>query len=155
MGLAEQRLEELNIILPKVDLKGKGMIMVREHDNMLFVSGQGPLDEQGKPIWAGKMGKELTVKEGYQAAHLCGINLLAKVKNHLGDLERVDKVMKLFGLVASSSDFYDQPKVMNGCSDLMVDVFGQRGQHARSAMGTSVLPMNIAVEVEMIVSFCK
>ena len=155
MGYAEQRLHELGIKLPQVDLKGRGFISVREHDGLLFISGQGPLDEHNQPVWTGKLGQDLTVEEGYQAAQLCGINLLAKLKHYLGDLDRVDKVIKLFGLVASSPDFYDQPQVMNGCSDLMTDVFGQRGQHARSAMGANVLPMNIAVEVEMIVAIRK
>lgn len=155
MSIAEQRLTDLGIILPKIDLRGRGLISVREHHDMLFISGQGPLDEHRNPVWTGKLGKDLTIEEGYQAAQLCGINLLAKLKNHLGDLDRIDKIIKIFGLIASSPDFYEQPAVLHGCSDLMVDVFGERGQHTRSAMGTNVLPMNIPVEVEMIVTIRK
>src|SRR5690606_23405422 len=129
-----------------------GLIAVREHENLLFISGQGPLDEQGKPVYTGKLGQDLSLEEGYQAARLCGIHLLARVREYLGDLSRVDQIIKVFGLVACTPDFHDHPQVMNGCSDLLVDVLNQRGQHARSAMGTLVLPMNIPVEVEMIVS---
>ena len=121
---------------------------------MLFVSGHGPTDQTDPadtPIYTGKLGADLTVEQGYQAARLCGINLLAAVREYLGDLDRVECIVKAFGLVASSPDFFEQPAVMHGFSDLMVEVLGDRGLHARSAMGTSNLPGNIPVEIELIV----
>lgn len=152
MGLAEERIAQLGIKLPKIDLRGKGVVPIQRHGNLLYTSGHGPeREDDGTPIWTGKLGKDLTVEEGYQAARECGIILLAQLKHYLGDLERVDQIIKVFGLVASAEDFYDQPKVLHGFSDLMVDVFGERGKHARSAMGTYVLPKNIPVEIEMIV----
>lgn len=151
VGLAEQRINELGIVLPKKDLKGKALVAVQRHGNLLYTSGHGPEREDGTPIWTGKVGRDLTLEEGYQAARECGIILLGELKHYLGDLERVDAIVKVLGLVASAEDFYQQPQVMNGFSDLMVDVFGERGRHARSAMGTYVLPKNIPVEVEMIV----
>lgn len=151
MGTTEKRISDLGIKLPAVNLKGKGLVMIQRHENLLYCSGNGPLKSDGTPMWTGKLGSDLTAEEGYQAARQCGINLLGKLKDYLGDLDRVDQIVKVFGLVASTSDFYEQPQVMHGVSDLMVDVFGQRGLHARSAMGTNVLPLNIPVEVEMIV----
>ncbi|MFD0872327.1 Endoribonuclease L-PSP [Chlamydia abortus] len=152
MSLADERIKELGLILPKIDLQGKAIVPIRQHGNLLYTSGHGPeREDDGSPIWTGKLGKDLTVEEGYQAARECGIILLAQLKNYLGSLDRVDALVKVLGLVASSEDFYQQPQVMNGFSDLMVDVFGERGKHARSAMGTYVLPKNIPVEIEMIV----
>lgn len=152
MSLAEQRIKELGITLPKIDMKGKGIVAVRQHGNLLYTSGHGPeREDDGSPIWTGKLGKDLTVEEGYLAARECGIILLAQLKNYLGDLERIDAIVKALGLVASSDDFYQQPQVMHGFSDLMVEVLGERGKHARSAMGTNVLPKNIPVEIELIV----
>lgn len=151
MGTTEKRISELGIKLPTANLKGKGLTMIQKHENLLFCSGNGPLKPDGTPMWTGKLGSDLTVEEGYQAARQCGINLLGKLKDFLGDLDKVDQIIKVFGLVASEPDFYKQPQVIHGFSDLMVDIFGQRGLHARSAMGTNVLPLNIPVEVEMIV----
>ncbi|GIQ68798.1 RidA family protein [Xylanibacillus composti] len=152
MGLAEERIAKLGITLPTISLKGKGIVAIQKHGNLLYTSGHGPERESdGSPIWTGKLGKDLTVEEGYAAARECGIILLAQLKSYLGDLERVDQIVKVLGLVASAEDFYQQPQVMHGFSDLMVEVFGERGKHARSAMGTYVLPKNIPVEIEMIV----
>jgi len=152
MALAEERIQALGITLPKIDMKGKCIIAIQRHGNLLYTSGHGPESEiDGTPLWTGKLGKDLTVDEGYQAARECGIILLGHLKHYLGDLERVDAIVKVLGLVASADDFYQQPQVMNGFSELMVEVFGERGRHARSAMGTNVLPKNIPVEVEMIV----
>lgn len=151
MSLVEKRLQELGIQLPKKDRRGQALVAIRQHGNLLYTSGHGPEREDGTPIWTGKVGKDLTLEEGYQAARECGIILLGELKEYLGDLDRVDAIIKVFGLVASAEDFYQQPEVMNGFSDLMVEVFGERGKHARSAMGTYVLPKNIPVEVEMIV----
>ena len=152
MGLAEDRIEALGLDLPETNTKGKGIVPIRQHGNLLYTSGHGPEDQRtGEPLWTGKLGKDLTVEEGYKAAQACGLILLSQLKRYLGDLERVDAVVKVLGLVASAEDFYQQPAVMHGFSDLMVEVFGERGRHTRSAMGTSVLPKNIPVEIEMIV----
>ena len=152
MGLAEDRIEVLGFELPKIDHMGQGIVSIKQHGDLLYTSGHGPEDQTtGEPLWTGKLGKDLTVEEGYKAAQACGLILLSRLKQYLGDLERVDAVVKVLGLVASAEDFYQQPAVMHGFSDLMVEVFGERGRHARSAMGTFVLPKNIPVEIEMIV----
>ena len=117
---------------------------------MLYFSGAGPIKD-GKAVMQGKLGKELTVEEGYEAAKMAAINLIAAMKRELGDLDQVDQILKLFGLVASADDFYQQPAVVNGASDLFAEVFGDRGKHARSAMGTNVLPLNLPLEIEIIV----
>lgn len=144
MAIAEQRLKELGIELPKRDRRGKGIVPIQRHENLLYMTGNGP-DRQGK------LGIDLSIEEGYEAARETAILMLADLKEYLGDLDRVDGIVKVFGLVASAPDFYDQPKVMHGFSDLIVEVFGEKGIHARSAMGTNVLPHNMPVEVEMIV----
>ncbi|MEA5014338.1 MAG: RidA family protein [Candidatus Limiplasma sp.] len=150
MSQTEQRLEQLGIKLQKKDRRGKGMVAVRQCGDLLFVSGHGPSNEKGEALFTGKLGAELTLEQGYQAARQCGINLLATVREYIGDLDRVQAVVKVLGLVASSPDFFDQPAVMHGFSDLMVEALGDRGLHARSAMGTCCLPGNIPVEVEAI-----
>src|SRR5690625_1896276 len=151
MGYAKKNIEKLGIKIPEKDLRGQGLVAIKQHGNLLYTSGHGPEKEDGTPIWTGKLGLDLTVEEGYEAARECGIILLGELIHYLGDLERVDTIVKVLGLVASADDFYQQPQVMNGFSDLMLEVFGEKGKHARSAMGTNVLPKNIPVEVEMIV----
>ena len=118
--------------------------------NLLFLSGKGPTRPDGTNI-TGKVGRELTVEQGYDAAKLVAINHLAVLKAELGDLSKVKHIVKVLGMVNCTEDFKDQPKVINGYSDLMVAIFGDKGKHARSAVGMYALPMNIAVEVEVIV----
>jgi enamine deaminase RidA (YjgF/YER057c/UK114 family) len=118
--------------------------------NLVFLSGHGPLKEDGSLI-IGKVGSDLTTEQGYEAARRIAIGLLGSLKAEIGDLDKVKRVVKLLGLVNCPSDFKDQPKVINGASDFFVEVFGDKGKHARSAVGTNALPMNIAVEIEMIV----
>ena len=155
MGPTEMRLEQLGITLIRKDRRGKGMVAVRQCDDLLFVSGHGPQIADGSPLYTGKVGSDLTIQQGYESARQCGINVLAAVRDAIGDLDRVEQVVKVFGLVASAPDFYDQPAVMHGFSDLMVEVLGERGLHARSAMGTNCLPGNIPVEVEAIFKIRK
>ena len=119
-------------------------------DNLVFLSGHGP-DKPGGGQITGKLGKELSIEEGQAAARLTGVSLLSTLRGYVGDLNKVKRIVKVLGLVNSDSDFVQQPKVLNGFSDLMVDVFGNRGKHARSAVGVNALPNNIAVEIEMIV----
>jgi enamine deaminase RidA (YjgF/YER057c/UK114 family) len=118
---------------------------------MVYVSGQVPMVD-GKPAFLGRLGADgLTVDQGVQAAQRCAINVLAALKAELGDLSRVRRVVKLTGFVASAPDFHDQPKVINGASELLVEVFGDAGRHARSAVGMAALPLGVPVEVEAIV----
>ena len=118
--------------------------------NLLFLSGKGP-DLPGGRQWRGKLGAELTTEEGSQAARDTMLNLLAVLQTEIGELSRVRRIVKLLGMVNSTPDFTDQPKVINGASDLLVDIFGDRGRHARSAVGMASLPQGIPVEIEMIV----
>ena len=132
--------------------KRRGNIVLRRCGDLLFIGGHGPEDEvTGEPFYTGRLGAEMTTDEGYKAARICGEILLSAMQEYLGDLDKVDYLVKAFGLVSSEPDFYDQPAVMDGFSDLMVEVLGDRGLHARSAMGTSNLPGNIPVEIELIV----
>jgi enamine deaminase RidA (YjgF/YER057c/UK114 family) len=118
--------------------------------NLLFLSGHGPSRPDGTSI-TGKVGEEMTIEEGYDAARQAGISLLSTIKAELGSLNKVKRVVKVLGMVNCTPDFKDQPKVINGCSDLLVEVFGENGKHARSAVGMNALPSNITVEIEIIV----
>ena len=146
---AEARLKELNITLPAVPPPVANYVDAVRVGNLLFLAGN-----TAAPDWRykGKVGKDLTVQEGYDTARQVGLIMLAKVRAALGSLDRVKRVVKVLGMVNSAEGFGDQPKVVNGFSDLMVDVFGEAiGKHARSAVGMAGLPFNNAVEVEMIV----
>jgi len=146
----EARLKEMGIKLPPPVTPVANYVPSVRSGNLVFLSGHGPFREDGSPI-IGKVGSELTTEQGYEAARRVAIGLLGSLKAEIGDLAKVKRVVKLLGLVNCPSDFTDQPKVINGASDFLVDVFGARGKHARSAVGTNALPMNIAVEIEMIV----
>ena len=117
--------------------------------NLLFLSGHGPLRE-GRALYQGTVGRDLTIEQGREAARLTGLNVLASVRDALGSLDRVRRVVKVLGMVRCPDDFVDHPEVINGFSDLMVEVFGDAGRHARSAVGIGSLPLGIAVEIEMI-----
>jgi enamine deaminase RidA (YjgF/YER057c/UK114 family) len=145
----EQKLKELKIELPAPRKPVANYAKYVRSGNLLFLAGEGPARPDGTMI-TGRVGKDLTVDQGYDAAKLVGINMLATVKDALGDLKKVKRVVKVLGLVQCAEDFKDQPKVMNGFSDLMVSVFGENGKHARSAVGAYALPLGISVEVEMI-----
>ena len=133
--------------------QGKGLVPAVQHGDLLFVSGHGPSANDGTLLYRGRVGAEVSPEEAYQAARATGIQLLRSIRDHLGDLDRVERIVKVLGFVNSAPDFHDQPAVMHGFSDLMVEVFGaQRGQHARSAIGTSNLPNNQPVEIELIVA---
>jgi enamine deaminase RidA (YjgF/YER057c/UK114 family) len=119
--------------------------------NLLFLSGHGPVRAQGKPSARGKLGKDLSTEQGYHIAREVGLNLLASARTALGSLDKVTRVVKVLGMVNSAEGFQEQPKVINGFSDLMVEVFGEViGKHARSAVGMAELPSGIPVEIEMI-----
>jgi len=145
----EARLRDLGIELPPVPAPMGTYVRAVRSGNLLFLAGHGP-HQDGKLVYIGKVGRELTVAEGAQAARLVGLGLLASTREALGSLDRVKRVVKVLGMVNCTEGFTDQPKVVNGFSDLMVEVFGEAGRHARSAVGMSALPGGIAVEIEMI-----
>ncbi|MHB8770138.1 MAG: RidA family protein [Syntrophales bacterium] len=145
---AENKLKDLGIVLPTPPKPVANYVRAVQAGNLLFVSGHGPYND-GKIRMAGKVGRELTLEEGYAAARNVGLNCLATVRDALGSLDRVKRVVKLLGMVHCTEDFKDQPQVINGCSDLLVEVFGELGKHARSAVGMQALPNGIPVEIEM------
>jgi enamine deaminase RidA (YjgF/YER057c/UK114 family) len=146
---AEAKLKELNITLPPPSVPAANFVNAVQTGKLLFLSGNTP---GGQWPLKGKVGKDLTVEQGYQSARQTGIIMLGKVRTELGSLDRVKRIVKVLGMVNSAEDFSDQPRVVNGFSDLMVEVFGEAiGKHARSAVGMAGLPGNAAVEVEMIV----
>ena len=141
---AEQTLKEKGITLPAPGPNAASFVKYVKTGNLLFVSGHGPADEFPK----GKLGRDLTVEEGNAAARSVGLAILATVKNAVGSLDKVNRVVKVLGMVNSDPEFGDQPKVINGCSDLFVEVFGDAGYHTRSAVGFVSLPGHISVEIE-------
>jgi enamine deaminase RidA (YjgF/YER057c/UK114 family) len=145
----EKKLEDLKIRLPQPPKPVANYIPAVRAGNLLFVSGHGPYDD-GRTKLSGKLGKELSIEEGYQVARNVALNCLASVKNTLGNLGKVRRVVKLLGMVNCTEEFKDPPKVINGASDLLVEVFGDPGRHARSAVGMQALPNGIPVEIEMI-----
>ncbi len=148
---AETRLKEKNISLPHPATPVANYVGAVRVGTLLFVSGHGPLRADGKPSARGKVGRELTVEQGYQVAREVGLSMLATVRASLGSLDRVKRIVKVLGMVNSADGFGDQPLVINGFSDLMVEVFGEAiGKHARSAVGMAELPMGIPVEIEMV-----
>jgi enamine deaminase RidA (YjgF/YER057c/UK114 family) len=148
---AEARLKELGIVLPSLGTPVANYLPYRLAGNILYLAGQGPRDESGKQL-TGKLGKDISVEDGYRRARLVGLGLLAATRDALGSLDRVDYIVKLLGMVNAVPDFNDSPKVINGCSDLFVEVFGDAGRHARSAVGNVMLPNQISVEIEGIVA---
>jgi enamine deaminase RidA (YjgF/YER057c/UK114 family) len=146
---AEARIKELAITLPTPGKPLGNYIPGVLHGDLLFLSGHGPMRE-GSPTARGKLGRDLSTDDGYKAAREVGINLLGSARSILGSLDRVKRIVKVLGMVNSADGFGEQPKVINGFSDLMVEVFGDNGRHARSAVGMAGLPMGIPVEIEMI-----
>lgn len=146
----EKRLAELNIVLPKVQPPIASYVNVVRTGNLIFLSGKGPTGVDGKFI-TGKVGVDVTLEEGKAAARNTGLNLLAALKAEIGNLDKVKRIVKVLGMVNCPTDFTQQPLVINGFSDLMVEVFGDKGKHARSAVGVGSLPANMVVEIEMIV----
>lgn len=148
--MIEEALSSLGISLPAAPAPAGSYLPVVVSGNLAFVSGQIPLE--GKELkFKGKVGTDLTVEEGQQAAALCTINALAQLRAALGTLDRISRIVKVTGFVNCGPSFTDHPKVVNGASDLLVKIFGDRGRHARAAVGMSSLPLDSAVEVEMIV----
>ena len=146
----EQKLKELNIQLPDVPTPIANFVMCRQVGNLLYLSGQGPRRPDGS-IPVGRLGLNYTVEQGYADARQIGLQILATVRNAVGSLDRIEAVVKLLGMVNAEPDFGQHPKVINGCSDLLVEVLGERGKHARSAVGMGSLPNGMPVEIEAII----
>jgi enamine deaminase RidA (YjgF/YER057c/UK114 family) len=147
---AEARLKEKGIELPKVTAPVANYVNAVRTGNLLFLAGKGPTAPDGSWL-TGKVGRDVAVEEAYRHARLTGLNLIAVMKAELGSLDRVQRIVKVLGMVNGTPEFANHPKVINGCSDLFVEVFGDRGKHARSAVGMGSLPNNITVEIECIV----
>ena len=155
----EQKIKDLNIKLPTPGEPIANYVpTVRfsetKNSMLVYVSGTGPRKENGDYL-TGRLGEDMSIDEGYDAAKLTGINILASLKKEIGDLNKIKRFVKVIGMVNSTADFYQQPAVINGFSDFIVEVFGERGKHARSAVGMVSLPSNIAVEIEVVVEVLK
>lgn len=149
-GKVERKLQALGIELPAPSPPVANYVNAVRTGNLIFMAGKGPTDANGELV-TGKVGADLTVEEGYAAARLVAIRQLAALKAEIGDLDQVTRIVKVHGMVNATPDFTQHPEVINGFSDLMVKVFGERGKHARAAVGMGSLPRNIAVEIEMVV----
>src|SRR3954451_22969451 len=152
-GMIERRLAELGITLPKPAAPIANYVSYVQAGTLLVVSGQICLDGDGKLVVKGKLGAGVSIEEGQNAARACGINLIAQIQAAAGDLDRMVRVVRLGGFINSDPGFLDGPKVMNGASDLMVAVFGDKGRHARTTVGVAVLPRDAAVEVDGLFEF--
>lgn len=148
--MIENRLKELGYDLPETPTPLANYVPAVRTGNLIFFSGALPV-RQGKPVYIGKVGSELTLEQGYDAAKITGLNLISQLKNQVDDLDKVVRIVKIQAFVASAPDFYQQPAIVNGVSDLMAEVFGEKGRHARTAVAVPQLPMNVPVEIEMIV----
>ncbi len=144
-----ENLEKMGLVLPSPPQAGGKYVPTKKIGNLVYTSGQGPTVD-GKPVVTGKLGGELSIEDGYEAARVCMLNVLSVLQDQIGDLNTVKNVVKVLGFVASASGFNAQPEVINGGSQLLIDVFGEKGKHARSAIGTNELPGNIPVEIEVI-----
>jgi len=146
----EMKLDSLGVKLQAPSPPVANYVNAVRTGNLIFLAGKGPKDDNGKNI-TGRLGEDLSIEQGYKAARQIGIAQLSVLKNELGDLNKVIRIVKVLGFVQCTDDFMDQPKVINGFSDLMVEVFGDKGKHARAAVGTNALPGGICAEIEMIV----
>ena len=150
MSKIESRLQELGITLPDSPAPLANYVPVVRTGNLIYLSGVGPTAKSDGSEYKGKLGDNISVDEGYDAARLTAVNLIARLKGYLGDLDRVTQIVKLLSMVNATPGFTEPPAVSNGCSDLMVEVFGDRGRHARSAIGVATLPGGIPIEIELI-----
>ena len=153
MTTISQKLSELNITLPNAAAPAANYVPFVQSGNMLFISGQLPF-ENGQLIHKGRLGENVSPEDGYKAARQCAINIIAQIRAP-GGLEKVRRIVRLGGFVNSTADFTDQPKVVNGASDLFVEVFGDAGRHARAAVGVPSLPLGVAVEVDAVVELAE
>ena len=147
----EENIKQLGIEVPDMPAALANYVPFKVSDSIVYVSGQAPV-KNGKLIYKGKVGKDISIDEGIKAAELCCVNIIAALKKSInGDWNRLETFLKLGGFVNCNNDFYDQPKIINGASDLLVNIFGEQGKHARFAVGSNSLPMNISVEIDAII----
>ncbi len=146
----EEKINELGYTLPEAPKPVAAYIPTVRTGNLIFTAGQIPIVE-GKLEYTGKIYDEKTIQKGFEAARICALNCLSVIKSEIGDLDKIKKIVKIGVFVNSAEKFTDQPKVANGASELLVEIFGEKGKHARSAVGVNELPLNAAVEIEMIV----
>jgi enamine deaminase RidA (YjgF/YER057c/UK114 family) len=151
--VVENKLAEMGLTLPPTPTPVANYVPVVRSGNLLFIAGHGPaFIQDGKMQYIrGRLGRDMTVEQGYEAAKQVTLNILQSIKGEIGDLDKVRRVVKMLGFVNCTEDFPDQPKVINGASDLLVALYGERGRHARSAVGMYQLPFGIAVEIELVV----
>jgi len=145
--IVEKRIKELGLVLPPAEKPGALYVPVKRSGNLLFISGQVPMRD-GKPVYTGKVGKERSIEYGKDAAKMCTLNMLATLKDYLGDLDKIREVLKLQIFVNSTNGFDEQHIVANAASLMLLEVFGELGRHARTAVGTNQLPMDFTVEIE-------
>ena len=151
MHVFEQNIKQLGIEIPDMPAALANYVPFKLSDSIVYVSGQAPV-KNGELTYTGKVGEDITIDEGIKAAELCCINIIAALKKSInGDWNRLESFLKLGGFVNCNNNFYDQPKIINGASDLLVKIFGNKGQHARFAVGSNSLPMNISVEIDAII----
>ena len=151
MHIFEENIKKLDLIIPEMPTPMANYVPFKVADNTVYVSGQGPVVD-GKIIYSGKVGKEVSEEDGIKAAELCCINIVSALKTSLnGDWDRLDTFLKLGAFVNCDENFTDQPKIINGASDLLVSIFGDKGRHARFAVGSNSLPFNISVEIDAII----
>ena len=151
MHMFEENIKQLGIEIPDMPAALANYVPFKVSDSIVYVSGQAPV-RNGKLIYEGKVGKDISIDEGIKAAELCCVNIIAALKKSInGDWNRLETFLKLGGFVNCNNDFYDQPKIINGASDLLVNIFGEQGKHARFAVGSNSLPMNISVEIDAII----
>ena len=147
----EENIKQLGIEIPDMPTALANYVPFKVSDSIVYISGQAPV-KNGELIYKGKVGKDISIDEGIKAAELCCVNIIAALKKSInGDWNRLETFLKLGGFVNCNNDFYDQPKIINGASDLLVNIFGEQGKHARFAVGSNSLPMNISVEIDAII----
>ena len=148
-GKIDARLKELGITLPEAPLPAANYVPFVRSGNLVFIAGQIPM-EGGKPQFIGKLGREFKIEDGQKSARLCALNVIAQVRAAIGDLDKVKRCVRVGGFVNGTPDFTDQPQVINGASDVIVQIFGDAGKHARAAVGVASLPRGVATEVEAV-----
>ncbi|WP_420547298.1 RidA family protein [Curvivirga sp.] len=149
-GTVEAKLQELGIELPNAPQPAGSYVQHYQSGNLLFVAGQIPF-WNGELKFQGKVGQEFSIEEGQEAAKTCALNIIAQIKDAVGDLDKVARIVRLNGFVNCPTDFADHPKVINGASDLMGEIFGEKGKHTRIALGAGSLPLNVAVEIDAVI----
>jgi enamine deaminase RidA (YjgF/YER057c/UK114 family) len=150
MGEMENKLEKMGIVLPEIPKPVAAYIPAKQTGNLVFTAGQLPM-VQGELISKGLLGQDVEIEEANKAARICTLNALAAIKGVIGELDRIQQIVRVVGYVASAPTFTQQPAVVNGASELLLEIFGENGKHARSAVGMAVLPLNASVEIELTV----